>query len=215
MRTSTAYFAGIGTVVAGIAIGLGGGLTIANIVSPHPDKGIETTRLERRMSGEPIPAGNPPAAPVPYLAATQPVAVAPAQAEPRTEAANPVPPPSPGAEPPAATASTAKPQDTPTSSPPAAAPSAEREQAAKPEDAKARDVDVKRIERNRSERRQQWADRRQQWSDRRRHEPRQDEQLHAQEPPDIEQNVREDTEPRGLPAGPRIEFPQIRLFGPD
>ncbi len=220
MRTSTAYFAGIGTVVAGIAIGLGGGLTIANIVSPHPDKSVEMTRLERRMSGEPIPAANLPAAPVSYLAAPQPEAAAPApvQAEPRTEAASPVPIQSPVAEQPAATsASTAKSQDASIQSPPAAAPSAAVEQAAKPQDAlaKARDADVKRVERNRSERRQQWADRRQQWADRRRHEPRQNEQLHAQEPLDVEQKVGEDTEPHEFPTGPRIEFPQIKLFGPD
>ena len=46
MRASIAYFAGAGTVVAAIAVGLGGGLTIANIISPHLDKGIEVSRLE-------------------------------------------------------------------------------------------------------------------------------------------------------------------------
>jgi hypothetical protein len=35
MRSSVAYFAGVGTVVGAIAAGLGGGLVIANIVSPH------------------------------------------------------------------------------------------------------------------------------------------------------------------------------------
>ena len=34
MRTSTAYFAGAGTVVAAIVAGLGGGLLFANIVHP-------------------------------------------------------------------------------------------------------------------------------------------------------------------------------------
>jgi hypothetical protein len=203
MRTSTAYFAGAGTVVAAIAIGLGGGLTIGNIMSPHPDKGVEVSRLDRRMSAEPAPAANPSPAPVPYLAATQPApATTPAPAEPRTEATNAVPPPV--AEQPVATASTAKPQDPP----PAAAPPA-REQAAKPDDAmaKARDADLKHIERNRSERRQQWADRR-------RREPRQREQLEAQQPVEVEQQVTEDAEPREIPAPPRMEFPLFRLFGP-
>jgi hypothetical protein len=214
MRTSTAYFAGAGTVVAAIAIGLGGGLTIGNIMSPHPDKGIEVSRLERRMSGEPVPAANPAPAPVPYLAATQPEATAPAaapaptQAQPRTEAANPAPTPPPAAEQPATTASIAKPQDPPTPPPPAVALPA-REQAAKPDDAmaKARDADLKHVDRNRSERRQQWADRR-------RHEPRQREQLDAQQPAEFEQLVTEDAEPREVPAQPRMEFPLFRLFGP-
>ena len=35
MRTTTAYFAGVGTVVAAVAVGLGSGLLISNIVSPH------------------------------------------------------------------------------------------------------------------------------------------------------------------------------------
>jgi hypothetical protein len=35
MRTSMAYFAGAGTVVAALAVGLGGGLVVANIVSPQ------------------------------------------------------------------------------------------------------------------------------------------------------------------------------------
>jgi hypothetical protein len=200
MRTSTAYFAGAGTVVVAIAIGLGGGLTIGNIMSPRPDKGIEVSRLDRRMSAEPVPAANQPPAPVPYLAATQPAATAPAPAEPRTEASNAAPPPV--AEQPVATASTAGP------TPPAVAPSA-REQALKPDDAmaKARDADLKHVERNRSERHQQWADRR-------RREPRQREQLEAQQPVEVEQQVTEDAGPRELPAQPRMEFPLFRLFGP-
>jgi outer membrane biosynthesis protein TonB len=74
MRSSTAYFAGAGTVIAAIAVGLGGGYLFFNIVSPHPEKhgSSEVTRLERRMSPEPIPATNKGAPePVPYLAAPQ------------------------------------------------------------------------------------------------------------------------------------------------
>ena len=69
MRTTTA-FAGVGTVVAAVALGLGGGLLISNILSPHEPK-IEVSRLEQRMSSKPIPVSNAPSEPVPYLAATQ------------------------------------------------------------------------------------------------------------------------------------------------
>ena len=60
MRSSTAYFAGAGTVIAAIVAGLGGGYLFFSIVSPHPEKhgSSEVTRLERRMSPEPIPATN-------------------------------------------------------------------------------------------------------------------------------------------------------------
>ncbi len=72
MRASMAYFAGAGTVIVAIAGGVGGGLLIADMVSPKsPKQGVEQTRLERRMSPEPIPAANEPAEPVQYLAASQ------------------------------------------------------------------------------------------------------------------------------------------------
>ena len=62
MRTSTAYFAGVGTVVVAVAAGLGGGYLAANIVNPH-EPGI--SKLERRMSAEPISATTAPSEPVP------------------------------------------------------------------------------------------------------------------------------------------------------
>ena len=51
MRVTTAFFAGIGTVVVAIAAGLGGGLLLGDIMSPQQPKhpGSEMTRLERRM----------------------------------------------------------------------------------------------------------------------------------------------------------------------
>jgi hypothetical protein len=224
MRASIAYFAGAGTVVAAIAVGLGGGLTIANIISPHVDKGIEVSRLERRMSSEPAANPSPSATQAPYVATAQPetmspapaVASAPATAPAQAEAAKPAPSPSPSAEPSFATATIAKPQD-PLAPPraavaptPAAQPA--RDQVAKSDDAmaKARDADVKRAERNRSERHQQWADRR-------RPDPRRIEQRQGQELVDVEQKVREETEPppHEFPPGPRMDFPQIKLFGPD
>ena len=62
MRTSTAYFAGVATVTIAIAAGLGGGYLAANIVSPHEPT---VSKLERRMSAQPIPATTAPSAPVP------------------------------------------------------------------------------------------------------------------------------------------------------
>jgi len=208
MRASTAYFAGAGTIIVAIVAGLGGGLVIADIMgAKSPKPGTEMTRLERRMSPEPIKAAEAPPEPVPYLAAAQPsapgaaVAAAPVPAQPQTEVANSAP---------------AQPADTPAAVQPAspapqvaAAPAASpaaQEKAAAPEVAfaKARDADVRRAEEKRStERRQQWAERRRQ---------RQQQELKA-----VEDKVREDTEPKQqLTAEPvRIEMPLIRLFGPD
>jgi hypothetical protein len=70
MRSSMAYFAGAGTVIAAIVAGVGGGLLMADIISPKSPK-QELTRLERRMSPEPIPAATTPSEPVPYLAGAQ------------------------------------------------------------------------------------------------------------------------------------------------
>jgi hypothetical protein len=70
MRSSTAFFAGAGTVIAAVVAGLGGGYLFFSIVSPHPEKqgSSEVSRLERRMSADPIPATNKGATePVPYL----------------------------------------------------------------------------------------------------------------------------------------------------
>lgn len=88
MRAATAYFAGAGTVVAAIVGGVGGGLLIADMIHPKsPKQGTEMTRLERRMSPEPIQAAPGPSEPVQYLAAPllsapgAAVAAAPAQAQ--------------------------------------------------------------------------------------------------------------------------------------
>ena len=51
MRTTTAYFAGVGTVAVALAAGLGGGLLFSNIVAPHqPKYAAEPTKLEQRMA---------------------------------------------------------------------------------------------------------------------------------------------------------------------
>jgi hypothetical protein len=209
MRASMAYFAGAGTVIAAIVAGIGGGLLIADIVSPKsPKQGTETTRLERRMSPQPVEAAAGPSEPVPYLSALQPsapsttVAAAPAQA--KTGAANSASTPARTAETPAAA-----PPEAPASQP--ATPLVQQvahEPTAASEDvqARARDVDVKRAAETRK------LERRQQWAERRRHQPRQERDLQA-----VEEKVREDTEPRReLAADPvKIEMPQIRLFGPE
>jgi hypothetical protein len=186
MRVSMAYFAGAGTVIAAIGLGLGGGLTIATVMSPHQDK-LEQTKLEQRMSAKPIPpsaeadqakvqAANTPTdkaqaeqgkAPLPDAAATNAAAISTntpaAQSEPppQKQAAAPAPQSSPQpAEAKVANDQPAKPAEPQT----ARVQAAPREQAASPpEDANAtaRDSDLKRLaaEKRKAQRRQQWADR--------------------------------------------------------
>ena len=67
MRMSTAYFAGVGTVIVAVGAGLGGGYLAANITSP-PTQAV--SKLERRMSAEPITVSTAPAERVPHVAAT-------------------------------------------------------------------------------------------------------------------------------------------------
>ncbi len=214
MRASMAYFAGAGTVIAAIVGGVGGGLLIADMISPKsPKQAAELTRLERRMSPEPIQAAAGPSEPVPYLVAPQPSAPNPAPAaasaptQAKTQADNSAPTP-------------ASPVDTAAGSKPAvspAQPAAPTTQAAAHEQtatqqtatseealAKPRDADVKRT----TERRR--VDRRQQWTEKRRYQQRQDQELRA-----VEERVREETEPRReFAVEPvRIETPRIRLFG--
>jgi len=209
MRTTTAYFAGVGTVVAAVAMGLGGGLLISNIVSPHEPK-TEMSKLELRMS-KPIQVSNAPSEPVPYVEASQAVPAAVNAAAGQPPAAQP-----PAAPPPAEAAAANSPPSPNPAPANESAQAASREQAAASENAvakardtdvtKARDADVKRVtEKRKSERRQQWVERR-------RHQPRQDLELR-----DVEQKVREATEPReAFTTEPvRLEAPRIRLFGDD
>ena len=222
MRTSTAYFAGVGTVIAAVAAGLGGGYLAANIAHP-PVQAV--SKLERRMSAEPIQVSAAPAVTATAATASPPPKEAPqAQPEPQqaTEAAAPstsaAPSPTtvPTEEKTASTLPAAQPVQ-----PPQLARSAEpaEEKAAAPRDAyaKARDSDVKRAdaEKRRAERRQRWADQRNI------RQPREQE-LEA-----VEQIVREETEPRRIrireevePRGVfaervRTEPPRMRLFDQD
>jgi hypothetical protein len=174
MRISTAYFAGMGTVVAAIAAGLGGGLTIANMVSPSPSR-PEATRLEQRVSSQPVAPpkqsdpqqAQQPQAPIPYVAASQAAAItpAPAQNQPQTQASNPPP-------------QTAKP-------PPQPAPP---EQTAATDDAaKAGEVDLKRQTSRRK------ADRQTQWTDRRKYDDQREQELR-----DAQARMQDDDAPRDV-----------------
>jgi hypothetical protein len=259
MRVSMAFFAGVGTVLVAVAAGLGGGLTIANIMSPQAPK-QELSKAERRGASEPTASTKDPLVPVPYMAATQasskgPVVVSPApnaQAAQNEAGASASQAAAPAAQVPEVTASNdhaaasqavassdanAKPgasRSSETSQPsdaskpseiskpseaskPAEASTAKpssssapavavRDQPTSPDEAntnaKARDIDMKRAERRR-------ADRHQQWADRRRYQSR------DQELRDVEAKVREDTETREtyVERPVRVEYPQVRLFG--
>ena len=212
MRASMAYFAGAGTVIAAIVGGVGGGLLIADMISPKSPK-QELTLLERRTPPASIQAVAGASEPVPYLAAPQPsapssaAAAAPAATQANTQADNSASTPAPPVDAAAgskAVVSAAQPAA-------AATQAAPREQTANPQTvtseealAKPRDADVKRTtERRRFERRQQW-------TEKRRYQPRQDQELR-----EVEDRVRDVTEPRReFAVEPvRIERPLIRLFG--
>jgi len=228
-----AYLAGAGTVVIAITAGLGGGLLIAEIMSPHAPK-QEMSKLERRASPEPSASTRDPLVPVPYLAATQaasngPVVVSPASrnAQPALVEANNSSPPAaqPAAQTSDVTASNdqaakspdaSKPEsskleasklsEAPASKPssPAVQPAALREQVTLPDDAYAKARDT---DMKHAERRK--SERRQQWADRRRTQ-----QSREQELRDVEERVRAETEPRDDDERPvRVEYPQVRLFG--
>jgi hypothetical protein len=212
MRASMAYFAGAGTVIAAIVGGVGGGLLIADMISPKSPK-QELTLLERRTPPAPIEAVAGASEPVPYLAAPQPsasgaaAATVPAPTQATTQADNSASTPAPPVDAAAGSKAVVSPAQPATPTTQAAAheqtatqqPATSEEAVAKP-----RDADVRRT----TERRR--GDRRQQWTERRRYQPRQDQELR-----EVEDRVREETEPRrGFAVEPvRIERPLIRLFG--
>ena len=230
MRISTAYFAGVGTVIVAVSAGLGGGYLAANIASP-PTQAV--SKLERRMSAEPITVATAPAEPVPRVAATNPAVRAGSsrnRSHSRKRRRQRRPPML--LRPPIMSAPKRRPplkrrppimsrQRSPYSRRCNLSKSAEQteEKIAAPRDAfaRARDADIKRAdaEKRRAERRQRWADKR------RFQQPREQE-LEA-----VEERVREVTEPRRIrireegepremfaePA--RNETPRIRLFDQD
>jgi len=210
MRASMAYFAGAGTVIAAIVVGVGGGLLIADMISPKSPK-QELTLLERRTPPAPIQAVAGASEPVPYLAAPQPSAPASAAARAPIQANTPADNSASTPAPPVDAAAGSKAAVSAAQPATATTQAAAREQTATPQTAsseealaKPRDSDVKRTtEKRRFERRQQW-------TEKRRYQPRQDQELR-----EVEDRVREETEPRReFAAEPvRIERPLIRLFG--
>ena len=248
MRISTAYFAGVGTVVAAVVAGLGGGLLISNMVNPHSPR-TEMSKLEQRMSSKPIPVMNAPSEPVSYLAATQPAAsgpitvATPAEKQQSSETVSAAPTRTQPAEAPApqpaapvtqaaasvtqaATSEQAKAPETRApeikapeikapeiKAPEIKAPETSAPETRTTEDAFAktrgadvmRDADVRREAKRVEEKRK--TERRQQWTERRRNLRRQDQELR-----DVEQKVREETEPAFAAQPVRMETPRMRLF---
>lgn len=217
MRISTAYFAGVGTVVVAVGVGLGGGYLAANIANPPS----VVSKLERRMSAEPISVAAVPSQPAPRAVVTGPASAPAQEAAPAGNAA----PPTNNIrveEKPANNVAAVPPlQGQPQPAKPTEQKSVEQtvEKAAPPRDAfaRARDADVKRAdaEKRRAERRQLWAERR------RVQQPR-EQDLEA-----VEARVREVTEPRRIRVREegepdemfaeraRADMPRIRLFDLD
>jgi hypothetical protein len=210
MRTSTAYFAGVGTVIVAISLGLGGGYMAANIAHPP----VQTvSKLERRMSAEPIQVTTAPAEPVAAAAAPAATSATPAPAQPQQQAQQAQPQAQPPQTQAAAPAANTPPVEEktnnvanvqPASTPPQPAKSIENadEKTAASRDsyAKAGDADLKRSAavKRRAERRQQSADKRR-WK--REQQPR-DQQ---QELDVVENSVREVTEPRRIRIREEVE----------
>ena len=221
VRTSTAYFAGAGTVVAAVVAGLGGGLLFSNMVNP-PSPKTEMTKLEQRMSSKPIPVVNAPSEPVSYLAATQPAAsgpitvATPAEKQQSSETVSAAPtqtqPAEASAPQPAAPVTQAATSEQ-TKASETKAPETRAPETRTTEDALAkargadvmRDADVRREAKRIEEKRK--AERRQQWTERSRNLRRQDRELR-----DVEQKVREETEPAFAAQPVRMETPRMRLF---
>ena len=235
MRASTAYFVGAGTIIAAIAIGLGGGIVAGNIMNPVSSKqGPDTSKMAQRAESAGTPAAtNTPSERVNYLTGSQAfgaMIATPAQAEAKPEAVKadpqpaqanvaPTPPPSQaaGVEPPREQAKgQVREQSKPAiASSPRAVNPAEQQASADPAAsvdnayAKARDSDVKRAasERRRIERR---AERRHYYEAR---EPRG--MRDRTDWDDVARNIREDSDARDYAGRSRGGFPQIRLFGDD
>ncbi|MDN3273766.1 hypothetical protein QWJ07_05900 [Frankia sp. RB7] len=217
MRASTAYFVGAGSIVAAIAIGLGGGIVAGNIMHPiAPKQGPDTGKMAQRAETAAPDTTSAPSERVQYLTGSQSfgaVIAAPAQAQ--SEAKPDVQATQVSAEPPP------PPQTTAAVEPPKPAPApqatkpveqqASTEPASSPDNAyaKARDFDVKRAasERRRVERHERWAERR--------HYDTRDARGGRDQTDwdDVARNVRADSDPRDVVVSrPRGGF---RLFGPD
>ncbi len=242
MRASTAFLVGVGTVGLAIIGGLGGGLVIADMMSPSPPKhDAQTARLERQTPPQPMPAS----APLHYVAGALAFSdpsidgSTPASAEKQADnTATSSPPPSVAAAVPGDHA--AKPADDAAARQPALerrqAPSAK--QASMPEDAyaNARDADLKHeAYKHRAEQPQRWAHHRDQ-NQNADQQARDDRNGEGGDQPSYyfhnrsDQRFRDDRSDRYRDARrdddddapryyvdrtPRFGFPPMRLFGPD
>lgn len=220
MRASTAYFVGAGSIVAAMAIGLGGGIVAGNIMHPiAPKQGADTSKMEWRA--DTAAAGTTPSERVQYLTGSQSfgamiAAPAQAQGEAKPDSGSTQANAEPAAPPPPQTAAV-EPRKPAPSSPPQATKPAEQQASTEPPSspdnayAKARDSDVKRAA---SARRR--AERHERWAERRRYDQRDARGARDQTNwDDVARNVREDSDARDYASRPRGGFPQIRLFGPD
>ncbi|TFV74533.1 hypothetical protein E4K64_16885 [Bradyrhizobium frederickii] len=244
MRASTAYFVGAGTIVAAIAIGLGGGIVAGNIMNPvAPKQGPDTSKMAQRAESAGAPAAtNAPSERVNYLTGSQAfgaMIAAPAQAEVKPEAkpeagkpeaAKPGTQPAqataePPAPPPSQAAAVEPPKDqskdqfkpTVASSPKAAKPGEQQasvDPASSLDNAYAKAKDSD-VRRAASERRR--IERRERWAERRHYyEGREPRGMRDRTDwDDVARNIREDSDARDYAGRPRGGFPQIRLFGPD
>lgn len=226
MRASTAYFVGAGSIVAAIAIGLGGGIVAGNIMHPiAPKQGSGTSKTEWRADTAAATTTSAPSERVQYLTGSQSfgaMIAVPAQAqgeakpESKPDSASAQVNAEPAAPRPPQTAAVEPPKPAPSSPPQATKPVEQKtatEPASSPDNAyaKARDSDVRRAA---SERRR--AERHERWAERRRYDQRDARGGRDQTNwDDVARNVREDSDARDYASRPRGGFPQIRLFGPD
>lgn len=221
MRASTAYFVGAGSIVAAIAIGLGGGIVAGNIMNPiAPKQGPDTSKMAQRSGAAGAATTNAPSERVQYLTGSQAfgaMIAAPAQAEAKPDVKPETGTTQANAEPPAPPQAAATEPAKPTPSPPQATRPAEQQAATEPASspenayAKARESDVKRAA---SERRR--AERHARWAERRRYDQREARGGRDQTNwDDVARNIREDSDSRDYASRPRGGFPQIRLFGSD
>ncbi|MET4424900.1 hypothetical protein AB7645_17315 [Bradyrhizobium sp. 956_D2_N1_5] len=226
MRASTAYFVGAGTIVAAIAIGLGGGIVAGNIMNPvAPKLGPDTSKMAQRAEAAKPAMTDAPSERLQYLTGSQAfgaMIAAPAQAKAKSEPAKSDTQAShanaePSAPQPSQAAAAEPPKPAAPASPPQVARPAEQQASTEPPSspdnayAKARDSDVKRAasERRRMERRERWAERRH-------YDPREPRGMRDRTDwDDVARNIREDSDARDVASRPRGGLPQIRLFGSD
>jgi outer membrane biosynthesis protein TonB len=225
MRASTAYFVGAGSIVAAIAIGLGGGIVAGNIMHPiAPKQGPDTGKMAQRAEAATPATTSAPSERVQYLTGSQnfgTMIASPAEAQReakpetkpdvQTTQASAEPAASP---PPQTTAAVEPPKPVPAPSPQATKPveqQASTEPASSPDNAyaKARDSDVKRAA---SERRR--AERHERWAERRRYDTRDARGGRDQTDwDDVARNVRADSDTRDVVV--RRPRGGLSLFGPD